>query len=90
MFGILVRIFGGVTLLVSFGAMAMAGEPHNDGIYSDPGSNSIAAQQNVGGEAAYLPPSEVLPMDPVPEPGTLVLVGSGLIMAARFARKRTT
>lgn len=81
------RVLGGIAVLVFVAAAATAGEPHNDGIYSDPGNSSITENQNVGGEA-YSLPSEVLPLDPVPEPGTLVLVGSGLMMAARFTRKK--
>lgn len=88
MFRYLVAILGGVSALALVFGVALAGEPHNDGIYSDPGNSTIGANQNVGNESVYVPPDEVLPVDPVPEPGTLVLVGSGLIMAARFARKR--
>jgi hypothetical protein len=75
---------GGAFALNTTGAVATQAQVYLDALFSDPANRSTALWLDVPAGAGQ----DQLTMSPVPEPGTLVLLGSGLAVAWRARRRR--
>lgn len=75
---------GGAFELNTTGAVATQAQVYLNALFSDPANRSAALWLDVPAGRGQ----EQMTMSPVPEPGSLVLLGSGLAMAWRARRRR--